>query len=101
MAKKWTTQSKSQARCVGDDEAFDEVDFLADQEPTEMNSTHITEKEKVEPPIVDFDFDPDMDVDLMMTEEHHGERPSQLWMIHDIVFCFFFNLVLACRYVIS
>ena len=63
VAKKWTTQ----CRAIGDDEAFDEVDFLADQEPIEMNVTHESEKE--EPPLVDFDFDfaPDMD---LVTEEH-------------------------------
>ena len=52
VAEKWTrTQSQAHGG-VGDDEAFDEVDFLADQEPTEMNMTRITEKKKEEPPIV-------------------------------------------------
>ena len=43
-----------------------EVDFLADQEPIEMNVTRESEKE--EPPLVDFDFTPDMD---LVTEEPH------------------------------
>ena len=64
-AKKWTTQCRAN---VGDDEAFDEVDFLTDQEPTEMIVTHETEKE--EPPIVDFDFDPDMEFVTEVSEEH-------------------------------
>ena len=48
VAKKWTTQYQA----AGDDEAFDEVDFLADQEPIEMNVTRESEKE--EPPLVDL-----------------------------------------------
>ena len=51
-------------------------------QPTEMNPTH----NQKEPPIVDFDFDPDIGR-RQPCEEHHGERPSQL---HDIVFFFFF-----------
>lgn len=89
VAEKWT-RTQSQAHGEGDDEAFDEVDFLADEEPTEMNMTRITEKKKEEPPIVDFDFDfepNDMDVDLT-TDEHHGES------------CILYSQ-LACRNVMS
>ena len=39
VAKKWTTQCQA----IGDDEAFDEVDFLADQH-IEMNVTRESEK---------------------------------------------------------
>ena len=75
MAEKWTrTQSQAHGG-VGDDEAFDEVDFLADQEPTEMNMTRITEKKKEEPPIVDFDFDfePNDIMDVDLTTDKHCE----------------------------
>jgi hypothetical protein len=59
-----TTWPKNGRANVGDDEAFDEVDFLADQEPTEMNVTRESEEE--EPPLVDFD----MDLVTEVSEEH-------------------------------
>lgn len=48
----------------GDDEPFDEVDFLMDHEP-DVGVNEGTQKDMEEPPIVNFDSDSDM--------EHLGE----------------------------